>query len=434
MQANRRSARPRVGFLPIGRVQTNGLQDEYERGINLAHQLDADIVESPLVWSQPQVLDGLADLQAQGIDILVEYVLHGMSSPQQTLAGAKSTVPVVLWALPTNYSFPSAANAVGVLRERGRRVKMVVSDADPDSVLPQLNMMARVAFTLARLRESRIGTLGDVFPNLTAAQYHPDVLADRLGPQVVHITLAQFNTFLSALNENDPAIDEEIRRLRASFDVRVEDPLLRKAIRVHWALRDVVQEHRLTAVALECHTELTPLFGINPCFGFADDNRDYLISGEGDVVMGVNMLMLQLLTRKEPYLGDIYAVQDGVLTLIHCGTDCRSARREEVVIMEQTAPDTVGLKTKMAMCVPNLAPGEVTVTRLHGQAHNQLHVALGEIIETDTRERLAVHVRLRNPQAYLEHVCGNHYLVSYGDLRPQLRLLCEWLDIDITDT
>ncbi len=72
--------------------------------------------------------------------------------------------------------------------------------------------------------------------------------------------------------------------------------------------------------------------------------------------------------------------------------------------------------------------------RLHGQTCTQLHVAPGELIGSDTRERLIVQIRLDNPRSFLEQVCGNHYVVIYGDVRPHLRLLGEWLGLDITET
>jgi len=434
VQTDQKFLRPRVGFLPIGNMRKLALQDDYDQGVRLVRTLDADVVESPVVWSQPEVLEGLAELQAKGIDLLVVYVLNGMSSAQQTLAGARSSVPVILWALPTNYSFPSTANAVGVLRERGRRVRMVTGDGDPASVVPLLNMMARVAYTITRLQNSRIGTLGDIFPNLSASHYHPDVLMDRLGPQVIHITLAEFNTFLATVAENDPVILDEIDRFRSRLDVRVDETMLRKALRFHHALESAVEKHRLTAAVLECHTELTPLYGINLCIGFADERCPYLIGCEGDVVMSAQMLMLRYLTGRDSCAGDIYSLREGMLTLMHCGADCRMASDEKAAIMEQNAPDTVGLTTKMAMCVPNLLPGDVTVTRLHGRSCDQLHVASGEVIECDTRERLVLHVRLNNPEGFLEHVCGNHYVVTYGDVRPGLRLLADWLSLDITET
>jgi L-fucose isomerase-like protein len=425
--------RPCVGFLPIWNRAKLPLEDDYERGLGLIQGLDADIVATAPAWSQPEVLDRLEELQAQSIDLLVVYVLNGMSSYQQTLAGARSTVPVALWALPTSYSFPSAANAVGVLRERDRRVRMVYSDGDPAVVIPQLEVMARAAFALHELQRSRIGTLGDLFPNLPGAHYHPDTLMDLLGPQVVHIRLSELHAVHGAIRPDDPSVEEEMGRFRARYEVQVGDQMLARAVRFHRSLQQIAERQRLTAIAMECHTELTPLYGINPCIGFAGEACPFLIGCEGDVVMAVNLLMLRYLTGQEGYLGDIYSLKDGVITLVHCGGDWRLARGGRVAIVEQMAPETVGLATRMAICLPQLPSGPVTVTRLHGPRCDRLDVATGTVLESNTEQRLAVRVQLDSPQRFLEKVSGNHYALVYGDARPHLRVLADWLNLQLTE-
>ena len=434
LTASWRRPRPRVGFLPIGCIRNSDLQRDYELGRELAARIDAQVIESPLVWEQTEVLDAVARLQDVKIDMLVQYVLHGMSAEQQTLAGARCNVPTVIWALPTHYSFSSCVSAVGALRSRGRKVRMVLSPAGDPGVLSEIEMIARVGYTIAQLRHSRIGTIGGIFPNLPAAQYHRDVLADRLGPQIVHVPIARFKRFLADANKDDGAVRAELTRLRETFDVRVGDERLCSAIRFDLALRALVQEYRLAGVAMECHTELNLLFEINPCLGFADENRGYLIGCEGDVVMVVNMQMVQLLAGCESYLGDVLSLQDGILTLAHCGASCQFARGRDVAIIEQTAPDTLGIEIKLAMCVPTFPLDQVTLLRLHGRDLDRLHMARGKVVASETGERLTVRVQLDNPREFLDHVCGNHYLVALGDLTPQFKLLGEWMDITVIET
>ena len=434
MEGSLSRTRPRIGFLPIGRIGNDALQQDYEAGKTLVHRLEAEVVESPLVWDQTAVLDSVANLRASGIDILIQYVLHGMSAVQQTLAGVKCGVPVVLWALPSNYSFPSCASAVGDLRERGIRVRLLLAPSGDVSILQQLDLLARVAYTVVRLRNSRIGTLGGVFPNLSASHYHRDALAEKLGPETVHIPLVQLQRALSLVDANGRVVDEQVARLRSTYDVRTNDELLRNAARFELALQALVNEHSLTALAMECYTELVPLFGINPCLGFAKRDDSYLIACEGDVVAGTNMLMVRYLTGIDPFMGDIYSLQDGILSLVHgAAPACLAANPESVVISEQAAPDSVGLKLQLAMCVPTFPLGEVTLSRLHGRACDRLDLTKGELVAQEAGERVKVYVRLSNPEGFLEHVSGNHYLLIPGDLRPHLKLLGEWLDLTVTE-
>lgn len=234
--------------------------------------------------------------------------------------------------------------------------------------------------------------------------------------------------------ENGPALDAEIARLRATFQVDAGDELLRKAIRFHWALREIAQRQRLTAIVLECHTELTRLFGINPCFAFADAGSPYFVGCESDAIMTVAMLMVHFLAGRHSYLGDVLTLQGDMLTLTHCGASCGIAAGEAVHIRQQFAPAHVGVPTPLALCVPAFPAGPATLLRLHGPQIDQMHLAMGEVLTSDVSQRLTVQVRLDQPERFLQELCANHYLLAAGDLRAEVRVLCEWLGIALTET
>jgi L-fucose isomerase-like protein len=426
--------RPRIGYLPIGRLRTEELRGEHHRGLTIVRRLDADLQEIGPAWSQPEVLDAVSALRSAGMDALVVHVLEGMSAEQQVQAALASAVPTALWALPTNYSFSSAVSAIGALRERDARAELVVADAEPDSVVPRLQQFAWSAHALSRLRGCRIGALGGLFPNLSAAHYHAGILSDALGVQVVRIPLAQVKASLESPEFDEASLDRGVLALRRSCDASVEDDLLRRALRFHLAIGAIASAHRLAAVTLDCFTELIPLFGVNPCLGFADPDREYLIACEGDAVIGACMLMLQFLGAGEPWLGDVFSVRGDILTLVHCGGSSALCGSGPLRCARQTAPATVGSPTAMAMCVPSLEPGDVTLTRLHGRGCDRLHVARGEVVSCDTQERLSVRIRLSDPAGFLAAVCGNHYVVSRGDQRPGISLIGRWLRMEVSET
>jgi len=234
--------------------------------------------------------------------------------------------------------------------------------------------------------------------------------------------------------EAGPALDAEIARLRAAFVVDAGDELLRRAIRFHWALRDIAQRQRLTAIVLECHSELTKLFGINPCFAFADAASSYVVGCESDAIMTVAMLMVRFLAGQDSYLGDVLTLQSDMLTLTHCGAACGVAAGGAVHIRQQFAPAHVGVPTELAQCVPAFPAGPATLLRLHGPQLDQMHLAMGEVVGSDVSQRLTVQVRLEQPARFLQELCANHYLLAAGDLRPAVRVLCEWLGIGLTET
>lgn len=424
--------RPKIGFLPIGRLSSPEFGRDLDLGRELIGRLDADVIQCPRVWSEPDLLDQLELLRIESVDLLVLYVLHGMSAEQQVLAGARSGVPVALWALPTNYSFSSCTSAVGALRERGCPVKMTLAPAGDDRVLRDLTVWARAAFARAALQRSRIGTLGGIFPNLPAAQYHRDVLFEKLGPQIVHLPLAWLQHALRDLG--DQVVHEAIADLRARFDVQVNDRLLGEAIRFDMALQRLAEEHRLSAFAIECHTETNLLFGINPCISYASRQSSFVIGCEGDAVMAIAMLMVRHLTGAESCLSDVFSLEGDILTLRHCGASCQMGGAGPVRIAGLKAPAAVGVDLTLAMCMPRVEVGRVTLLRLHGRAADHLHLAMGEVVGSEINDGTTIQVRLDAPQAFLGEVCGNHYLVAHGDLRPLVGVLAEWVEMIVTET
>jgi L-fucose isomerase-like protein len=312
---------------------------------------------------------------------------------------------------------------------------MVLAPAGDPRVLPEIQAIARVGRATQGLRESRIGVIGSVMGNLVAAHYHRDVLADRLGPETVHITLSEVKAAMESVPTSAGAVKGLIEELNGVCAVGANPAALGEAVRFHLALRRLVDRLRLHAVTMECLTELVPLWGVSPCLGFARPG-EYLIGCEGDVVMTGQALLLYYLTGSDSYMGDIFSLdEEGVLTLRHCAASLRLGRPgQKVQLGDQLPPATLQMDRQLVMCKPQLARGPVTLTRLHGAGCNQLHLALGDIVEAEDDDRPIVHIRLRNPKAFLDEVCGNHYLVTYDDLREQLKLLVRWLGLELLET
>jgi L-fucose isomerase-like protein len=38
-----------------------------------------------------------------------------------------------------------------------------------------------------------------------------------------------------------------------------------------------------------------------------------------------------------------------------------------------------------------------------------------------------------NAGSFLNNVCGNHYLLTYGDVRPEVRLFAEWNNLAVIE-
>ena len=192
-------------------------------------------------------------------------------------------------------------------------------------------------------------------------------------------------------------------------------------------------EKQLDGIVVECWSGFPRELGMNPCLGLLEDA--YTLACEGDLVLCIALLLIRYLTGVFAFVGDVYDVDlDSNLLLVHCGAPASLAANKRNVVLEKShASQALGFETMT--CKPRLDPGTVTLLRLYGSGGNQLHMALGELINSDTSPDLKVSVRLTGDRwHFLEHCYGNHYIVAPGDVRKVLQLLCKWLGITPVET
>ncbi|MEM4297817.1 MAG: hypothetical protein QW815_05565, partial [Nitrososphaerota archaeon] len=176
--------------------------------------------------------------------------------------------------------------------------------------------------------------------------------------------------------------DEFVKYISSRFKVDVSEATLRDASRFHLALKNLVREHGLNALSVECWTNLVPSYRVNPCLGHFEN----MIYGcEGDLPLVLASLILRYLTDITPFLSDPYGMdyEENVLTLCHCSAPLElSSSLEDVVVMGRTPVGAPELKGLTAFCNISLKRGTATIFRIQGSSLDRAHLALGEILSS----------------------------------------------------
>lgn len=422
--------RPKVGVIPFGELTTEEIREDLEAALRNISNSDLEIVKSEPVFSQLETIRVASEFARQDLDLLVLIPLHGVTSVQQVLAAENCRVPTVIWALPVRYSLPSGAISHGTLRDRGFKVKIVYGAPNSADVVKKIASIARVAFTINRLKESRIGLIGGVFQPMVSAYYDKNILRDKLGPDVVRINIVDVKQAFSRVKEEE--VDREFDSISQRFRIDVDEDILRKALKFHLALKRIVNELSLHGIAMECWSELLKEFGVNPCLGFIED--EYIIACEGDAVSCTALLMLKYLTNEPAALLDIFSLHDDVLRMGgHCAAPASLARTtKEVSIRKREPPSMMRMVAKLATVRPTIPNKNVTIIRLFGRNVDKIHLTTGKVIACDTSKAMEIDVKLTGDmEKFMENVCGNHYIVASGGIRKQLELLCSWLNLEL---
>jgi L-fucose isomerase-like protein len=265
---------------------------------------------------------------------------------------------------------------------------------------------------------------------MVSIPYDLELLQRRLGPKTIEISTQSLDRALRSVKPE--AVESAVLEFKQKFDVKVQDAMLAKAVRFQLAVREIVSRNRIDAIALECWTNLFSKYGVNPCLGHVND---LTVGCEGDVVSLSGSIILRSINGINPYLTDILAVEEktNTIRLSHCSAPVSLAKDSaQVSLVERTDRGKAG-KTVFAHF--DFKNGPVTLVRFYGRRLDKVHMTWGELSATGQYWggiSLEVHSN-GNARNFLNNVCGNHYLLTYGDIRRELRLFAEWNDLEVLE-
>ena len=420
-----------IAVLPIGEFDTDLVKNEVDAIIRAFDHLDTDLIVADPVSNKEAAQESVQGLSEKSPDLLLLIVMRGLSAETIEAAAQTSPVPCLICPLQGRFALPSSALAVGALHETKIPVELLYAPPDHPDFIGRLGRIVNAARAFSRLRKSRIGVIGDLFPNLVSCRYDPQIVNSRLGVTLLPISFESVRRSMQTSAELPKPFEQAYKQITGFYkvDAAVEN-VLDASIKLHLALKRLALEQKLDGFATECWSGFPRELGVNPCLGFIDDA--YALACEGDVMLCISLLIVRNLTGKSAFVGDLYDVDlDGILTLTHCGAPASLASNSsELVLAKSQLALERGFETMT--CRPRLELGPVTVFRFYGQQCDRLHMSSGDLISCEQSPNLTAKVRINADRwEFLDQCFGNHYLVVAGDIRSELRLLCKWLGITI---
>ena len=424
-----------IAVLPIGEYESDLSRNEAEAMIRVLNELGAILTISEAAVTEEEACQSAEKLLIKAPDLLLFIPLRGLSAQMMETAGRMSQqTPCLIWPVQGNFALPSSALAVGALREAGFPVELFYAPPGDPGTSEMLQPILRAAIACTRLRRSRVGIIGGLFPNLVSCRYDPQTVETRLGMTLLPISFAELRDAMHSPPFSIHEIERSRQEIIASFRVDSADlNALDRGIRLHLALKQIAQGKKLDGFAAECWSGFPRELGLNPCMGFIEEA--YTLACEGDVMSCASLLMVKYLSGSSAYTGDVYDLDmDGALTLVHCGGPASLASNPgDVLLTKSKQAMERGFETMT--CRPRIDPGPVILLRFYGRDCDKMHIAMGEVQSSGQSPNLTVKVKLDgNRWDFLGQCFGNHYIVAAGDFRPALKLLCKWLGISLYET
>jgi L-fucose isomerase-like protein len=423
-----------ITALPIGEIDTDVIRGEIESIIGVFKDLGIDLFVADPVSDLESARRSVEKLSKRNPDLLLLLPLRGLSAQAIETAVLTSHSPCLICPVQGRFALPSSALAVGALRESKIPVELLYAPSDNPDFIERLQCVTRAARAFSRIRQSRIGVIGGIFPNLVSCRYDPKMVTYRLGTTLIPISFEETRAAIQSILERMKDIGQLEREITDSYKIDAADlNTLNAGIQLHLALKQVAMKQKIDGFATECWSGFPRELGLNPCMGFIEDA--YTLACEGDVMLCISLLLVRYLTGTGAYVGDLYDLDlDGILTLIHCGAPASLAPDQgEVLLSKSQLALERGFET--LTCRPQLENGPVTLFRFYGRECDKLHLASGELLGSELSPNLTVKVKLKgNRWEFLEQSFGNHYIVVVGDIRDELKLLGKWLGITIFET
>lgn len=308
-------------------------------------------------------------------------------------------------------SLAASLEILSYLRQQG--LKGEVLHGSDAYVADRIRLVASVQEARARLKDMRIGVVGQPSDWLIASQADPIALLDKLGVRMVEVPMEELLVEIGkAVGEPAPAEHEMARKVRDAYP---------GAVKIYKALNVLVERHRLDAFTLRCFDLLTTV-GNTGCLALSCFNSEGVpASCEGDVPALISMMISNALTGVSGFQANPAQidVETGRILFAHCTIPFNMVKNWQF--------DT-HFESGIGVGIHGVFPeGPVTVFKVSGDLKRHF-IAEGELIENQyennlCRTQVIVQLAPGDARYFLTDPIGNHHIIIPGHCKDVLEEL-----------
>jgi len=302
----------------------------------------------------------------------------------------------------------------------------------------------RIASALDTLKGSKIGAIGDAPNGFTPCQYDADLLEKYFGIEVVTRTIPDLFDAISEVSEQDAEKEYQSALAAQPSLAKVPAAEAKTNASVREVLADWIDENDLDAIAMRCWPEFPTELGACPCGAMGRTATSGTPAAcERDVYGAATMLILEALGSGTNYLVDTVDLveEEGLIRIWHCGS-----ASTELAADPKNATQWIHCNRKLGVAGNfALKPGPVVLVRLDSDSDPanssklRLVMTSGESLATPNRfQGNTATVRTSAPARQLinglvRNGYPHHTVVSWRDIRPEVRTLAEHLGIPLME-
>ena len=320
----------------------------------------------------------------------------------------------------------------------------VIGNPEDQMVLKDIERYLTVIQSVNYLKRARIALIGYCSPGMVDVT--PDEIAMRrcIGAELMHLDLSELLTEFQR-TDNTKTQKEFIFLKSASAESHVEDIDIEASVKLHQALKAIVNRYCLSAVAIRCWPELkSNLLGLRgtPCYALSELSNEGIIGVcEADLSSSITMLLLSKIAKSVPVVLDFNTVDyaNNSLTFWHCGAHA-TALAGGMNNVSLRHPSEGGMKevTSGMALEFSLPSGKGTFAKI-SREYDKILITKADFVTPKIKFRggIAQAVWAKNVRDLLSLVVNrgfeHHICAVYGVFDKELKLAAKLLKLNVTD-
>ncbi len=390
------------------------------------------------------------DLANEPLDLIIIFQATFADSTMVVELTELNTAPIFLWAVPEPWTGGRlrlnslcGINLAGhALSLRNRKYDYAYGLPNDPQVILKIHTMATVGQLIRKLKNARLGVIGEHPVGMDSCHLDQPALLARFGVQIDQIDLNEVFTRARKISH------ASINITRAELDIKLdnladlEQAPLNGTLSVYNALKEISDEKKLDGLAVRCWPEFFTEMGCAACGAMSmlsdgfGECQPIPTSCEADINGTLTQLILQWLSGTPAFGTDMVGVdvEKDRIALWHCGLAPLSMADPNI-----QAHGTVHSNRKLPLVLDfPLKPGIVTIARI-SQSGGSLRLVLGKgeilaeekpfsgtagILKLDCHARQFIDLLM---QKGLEH----HISLTYGNYLDELLAFANLINLPV---
>ena len=437
-----------IVFFPLARTTYHmpDAENNFKKSCALFEELFGDFNRPKELITSPEMLSNFADTITQP-DLIIYQSTTFIGGDFVTELTRRFDCPVIIWAtrepsidggrLKLN-SLTGAFSAGNSLYNQGHSYQFIFGNPDEAEVKKKFQQTASSLEMQKKLKNLVIGVIGSQPAGFGFGAIDEALLAGKLGIRVVRTEASGIMRKASSYAAADFSASITELKDHSSGWEKIPEENIQKHARLRKAYQDFIDDNNVAVIASRCWPDFFVDYGAPVCSVLSLLN-DSGVAASCETDMGgvISMFIGSELTGGPTYLGDPVAVDetcDGIV-FWHCGAGATSlARKTEGPQLGVHPNRKIGPTMEFG-----LKAGEVTVLRLGRDQHGfRLFVLKAEAMD-EPQKFFGTSVTVRPNGGKSAEKVGRfikdgwepHFVVAYGDIVEELRLLCGFLKIDL---